>query len=781
MAVSTLLVAGLSGLVAGNYGERYLLRQLTGESEKAIATLAVSVLEPVISEDISILKSIVTEMVRLDQNLYSIEIYNERGEILVDWHHHEKLSTEQLLHFSRDISFEGEQFGSIGVAISTSEINRIIGEAMSQVWVATVIPLCLLTGIILLFINRLVLTPLNNIRDRILALTSGDLETRIEIKTARELEILALTVNRLGAALRVEKAQQGELEKAQAALFEAKELAEVTLHSIGDAVITTDRAGLVRSLNPVAEKMTGWKNQRAVGVSVDKVFHIVDRDSRQPTDSPIHDCLMTDKTVELSGDTCLISLNGDESIIKDSAAPIRSCSGEILGAVLVFHDITHASKLTDRLTYEARHDPLTSLANRNAFEDHLLELLEEAMIHMSEHVLLYLDLDQFKIVNDTCGHIAGDALLMQLSSLMREQVRSNDMLARLGGDEFGALLTNCPLKKGAHIAEKIRKTIEDFRFCWQDHCFNVGVSIGVIPLTMESRDVKSVLTAADHACYRAKDNGRNQVVTYTPDDDELAKRTGETWWASRIQQALDENKFTLYHQPIVSIDRPNETGLHYEILIRMLDDDRLIPPGAFFPAAERYGMMPQIDQWVMRTYFEWIKKNPLQLEQLQLCAINLSGEFLSQKWALEFVSAEIEKSGMPPGKICFELTETVAVANMTNAVLFMAGLKKKGCLFALDDFGTGMSSFGYLRNLPVDFIKIDGSFVKDIQSDPVDLAMVRSINTIAHEMGKKTVAEYVENDEILQLLREIDVDYAQGYGISKPMPLFSDPLLMMSD
>ncbi|MDO9104490.1 MAG: EAL domain-containing protein [Methylovulum sp.] len=440
--------------------------------------------------------------------------------------------------------------------------------------------------------------------------------------------------------------------------------------------------------------------------------------------------------------------------------------------LLVCEDVTEAHNLTEQIAYQASHDALTGLANRAEFDKAVTQALSQAHVDNSEHALCYLDLDQFKVVNDTCGHIAGDELLRQLGDVLKKQLRRHDFIARLGGDEFGVLMYDCLLNEAQLACEQIRDVIRDFHFAWEDRSFTIGVSIGVSSINNTSSNAVNLLKEADAACYAAKDKGRNRVHVYRPDDKELAMRHGEMQWVTKIQHGLEHDRFCLYGQPIVPINDQLDEGLHFEVLVRYRDENGgIIPPGAFLPAAERYNLASAMDRWVIRHLFEWIAQKPGFLNQLSLCSINLSGLSLTDETMLAFIFEQFNIWGIPTHKICFEITETAAITNLSHATTFIHCLREKHCLFSLDDFGSGLSSFAYLKNLPVDFLKIDGLFVKDILDDKVDLAMVKSINEVGHIMGKKTIAEFVENQQIFELLAELGVDYAQGYGISQPVPL----------
>ena len=551
-----------------------------------------------------------------------------------------------------------------------------------------------------------------------------------------------------------------------------KELAEVTLHSIGDAVITTDAQARVEYLNPIAETLTGWSVKAAKGRPLAEVFRIINGVTREPQVNPAEKCLKENRIVGLENNTVLICRDGSERVIEDSAAPVRDREEKVVGAVMVFYDVTLMRNSTHLLSYHATHDALTGLVNRREIERDLTRLVENAKLEGKEHVLGYLDLDQFKVVNDTCGHIAGDKLLRQLAFHLKGRVRDTDTLARLGGDEFGVLLDSCPLEAAHRLAEGLLRAINDFRFVWEGETFEIGASIGMVRITPQSGSPAELLAQADSACYAAKEKGRNRFQLYEPGDVEFLRRQDEMHWVARIRHALEENRFTLYCQPIQPL-RDGADPRHYcEMLIRMVDESgNLVPPMAFIPAAERYGLMPAIDRWVIRkalsTFFSGRKDSGRNV----LCFINLSGASLADTGMLEFIRKEIRAHGVAPERICFEITETAAVANLDAAIAFIKALKETGCRFALDDFGSGMSSFAYLKNLPVDYLKISGAFVLNVAHNPTDRAMVDAINHVGHVMGILTVAESVESDQILEPLKAMGVDFAQGYGIARPAPM----------
>ena len=548
-----------------------------------------------------------------------------------------------------------------------------------------------------------------------------------------------------------------------------RDLAQVTLASIGDGVITTDEAGLIQYLNPVAERLTGWPAHQARGQPVTTVYRLLDEGSGEPLPNPVRQVLQGKTPAPRREHALLQRRDGERIPVLDTAAPIRSRDGFLLGAVLVFHDVTVTLNLARELSHQATHDALTGVPNRREFERRLTELLSRP--DQARHVLCYLDLDQFKVVNDTCGHVAGDELLRQVTQLIRSLLRSADTLARLGGDEFGLILQGCDAEHALPVVQRIREAIADFRFAWGERSFAIGVSIGMVPIGPLEREPGPLLAAADAACYAAKEAGRNRIHVYEPDDRQLLERQGQMQWVARLQAALDEDRLRLYAQPIVPLHGGDDAP-HVEILVRLEEDGKLIQPGAFLPAAERYGLMPRIDQWVVRNTLAWLSDRLRQHGRLEgLFAINLSGASLSDERFRQDLQALLQTMQLPPGTVCFEITETAAMASLSTVAHFIGEVKRLGCLFALDDFGSGLSSFAYLKNLPVDFLKIDGSFVKDIDSDPIDLAMVQAINAIGHVMGLRTVAEYVSSEAILQRVRELGVDFAQGYHVGLPQPL----------
>ena len=556
-----------------------------------------------------------------------------------------------------------------------------------------------------------------------------------------------------------------EHRRAEEALFRVQERAGVTLASIADGVIRTDARGRIDYMNPVAEELTGHRLRDVAGRPFASIYQVVDEPNRTTRRDPIADCLQTGRVVILSGPSVLVSSDGREHAIRDSAAPIRSPDGELEGAVLVFQDVSQLRALEREMSYLARHDPLTGLINRREFENQLETVLASAR-RGRDHALCYLDLDEFKIVNDTCGHVAGDELLKQLTSILSTQVRDVDTLARLGGDEMGVILRDCPVHAALEVAEKLRATVRRYRFTWEGRAFEIGVSIGVVPLTAESGSLSRVLSAADAACYVAKEEGRNRVHLYVPDDEAVAARYGEMQWVQRIGQAFEEDRFRLYHQPIVPLasDEPEMS----EILLRMLDPEGTpYPTPSFISAAERYHLMTDIDRWVVRRAMATVSR----WGDRRVFTINLSGQSLGAPDFLPFVLEEMARRDVDPRRICFEITETATISHLGRARELIEALRGRGCRFVLDDFGTGLASFAYLKSLPVDFLKIDGEFVRQMAAEPLQRALVESIQQIGSLLGLVTIAEWVESPEAAEMLREMGVAFGQGFALGRPEPL----------
>ncbi|NOQ87453.1 MAG: EAL domain-containing protein, partial [Gammaproteobacteria bacterium] len=550
-----------------------------------------------------------------------------------------------------------------------------------------------------------------------------------------------------------------------------RERAEVTLHSIGDAVITTNVNGEIEYMNHVAESLTAWSLKDAKNKAVQEVFRIEDLDTGEPIHDVVKSCLYDGITINKSI-LSLVSKNSNKKDIESSISPILNTSGCAEGVVIVFHDETQRRQLENTIKHQAAHDPLTDLLNRDAFDAELSDYVFDAKNNNKHHVLCYLDLDRFKLINDTAGHSAGDQCLIQVTSLIQSCIRGDDVLSRLGGDEFALILKNCTLEGALKITRKITDIISGMNFNWDGCDYNIGVSIGINPLSNNSQDAADAIRKADLACYTAKDQGKGQIYVYEEEDSELIRRQEETYWATQLTEAINNNRLQLYAQPIVALKNECLQKRHVEILVRLLDENnQLITPGAFIPAAERYNLMHLIDRKIIFETFSFIHKYSDKDENITQYSINLSGNTIDDKDIVEYIIDTADKFEVDKRLICFEITETSAIKNLHRTKNLIKDLKAHGFKFALDDFGSGLSSFQYLKNLHVDFLKIDGSFVSDMINNNIDHAMVAAINEVGHIMGIKTIAEFVENEQIIKKLRDINVDYGQGYGIEQPKPI----------
>jgi diguanylate cyclase (GGDEF)-like protein/PAS domain S-box-containing protein len=553
-------------------------------------------------------------------------------------------------------------------------------------------------------------------------------------------------------------------------LEEQHELLQVTLESIGDAVITTDANGNTQWMNPVAQRLTGWTKEEAKGRPLGHVFYIINEDTRLKTENPVNTCLAQGKTVGLANHTVLISRTGEEYGIEDSAAPIRDKNGDLLGVVLVFHDVTEQRRLSGEVSYRASHDTLTGLVNRSEFELRLNRLLNSCHADLSSHAMMSIDLDQFKIINDTCGHSVGDEALIQVSKIFSDVFRSRDTLARLGGDEFGVILDNCTDKQALRVAQEICDRMEEYRFVHGEHRFRIGASIGLVAVDNRWPTSASLMQAADNSCYAAKEAGRNRVHIYSDSDHAIRTRHGEMQWTTRIEKALDENRFVLFAQKLNALQEKKE-GVHAEVLLRMLDEDgSIIYPNAFFPAAERFHLASRIDRWVVQHVIEWLDIQPQESRQtIEFLCINLSGQSIGDRAFHNYFCELLQPLDLSTRKkLCIEITETVAITNIADASLFIERLKSLGVSIALDDFGSGASSFGYLKNLDVDVLKIDGQFIQDLLTDPLDEVAVRCFVDVAKVVGLKTVAEFVDRPDVLEKVKSLGINYAQGFFLHKP-------------
>ena len=699
-------------------------------------------------------------------------------------------SASSGLEVVTDIVHKGQTVGHLTVAASMREVRDRIKRDIELVAVMTAIAI----GAALLLATRL----LRGIYQPIMSLSaiarrvqeSRDYSARAPVIATDELGQLCADFNAMLTEIenrdrelesQVEQrtdelkrrnqelsAQVAERAVTEKALLASEQRFKSAFDSAAIGMIIVNEARQVQHANQAFADMLGYTPDAVVGMALRDLSHLEDRETglyqyHELVAGQIDRYQVEKRYMHRDGHPIWVLCH--ISAVRDAGSSYQYALGQI-------QDITEAHQLSTELSYQVTHDALTGLVNRREFEARIEYALDGTWRNGKEHAVCYLDLDQFKVINDTCGHVAGDELLRQVANVLRTKVRASDTIARLGGDEFGLLMENCPLAQSQRVAESFRAAIEDFQFVWDDKRFRVGVSIGLVPINGDSASVTEVLQQADTACYAAKDLGRNRVHIYLRDDEELNKRHGEMQWVTKIQEALETDQFRLYVQPIVPVIGDRSQYEHYEVLIRMIDESGAdVPPGAFLPAAERYNLAAQVDRWVVSHLLEWAVQNPQEFARFDMCSINLSGLTLADESFLGYVIDLLRAARVPSSKICFEITETAVISNLSQASRFISTLKALGCLFALDDFGSGLSSFAYLKNLPVDYLKIDGMFVRDVHTDPLDRALVRSINDVGKVMGKKTIAEFVENDDVLRVLAEVGVDYAQGYGVGKPFPL----------
>jgi diguanylate cyclase (GGDEF)-like protein/PAS domain S-box-containing protein len=547
---------------------------------------------------------------------------------------------------------------------------------------------------------------------------------------------------------------------------------QLALNSLAEAIIATDDRGRITYMNPAAERLTGSEVVQATGKLLEEIVSLVDEADRRLLSDPVHQALTSGVPVSLGRRALLLSRsNASERSIELSASPVRNDAKEVVGAALLLHDVTELRGLARQMSYQATHDALTGLVNRREFERRLEEAIESGHRGDSQHVLCYLDLDRFKLVNDTSGHLAGDSMLREVAKLLRDAVRDSDTVARLGGDEFGTLLVGCPLEKARQIADDVCRSVGDYRFVWKDRIFNIGVSIGLVEISRESGTLEELIAAADTACYVAKKQGTGRVAVYSARDEALARHSGEIQWLQRLQGALKENRFQLYHQIIVPA-HGNDGGPAMEVLIRLRDENgQELPPSEFMRAAERYRLMGLVDRWVVQTTLAALGRGAIAVQPDRSVAINISGQTLADLQFLEFVVECLDSTGVSPAQICFEITESAVVANLDQARRFVGVLHGMGCQFALDDFGSGVGSFSNLKTLPLDYLKIDGSFIRNLARDTVNQAMVTAMIKLARTLNFKVIAEQVEDTAAVEAARRMGVDYLQGYAIGRPQPL----------
>jgi diguanylate cyclase (GGDEF)-like protein/PAS domain S-box-containing protein len=553
-------------------------------------------------------------------------------------------------------------------------------------------------------------------------------------------------------------------------LSRSKRQAQYSLESISEGVITTDNDGRIHYMKLAAETLIGTNRDDASGHRLGELFTLVEDADRRPLGDPVERCLAMRRRVNMGRRAVLVTVDGEhEYSVELTASPVRGPSNSISGAVVVIHDVSELRGLTRKMSYQATHDPLTGLVNRGEFERRLDEAMDTAHSEEAVHMLFYMDLDRFKAVNDSCGHMAGDNMLREVAALIRDQVRESDFVGRLGGDEFGALLIGCPIDKARQIANDICTAVADYRFVWKDKIFNIGVSIGLVEISHASGTLQDVMSAADSACYMAKQSGRGQVHVYSARDEAVARERGDIQWLRHLTTALHEDSFELAVQPIIAMRGRAESGPAVEVLIR-LDDGlgRATGSAEFLRPAERYQMMPQIDRWVINAALAAISGGEIKLPAHRSCAINLSGQTLGDESFLGFVVDALDRSGVVPAAICFEVTEAAILSNVQHAQRFIEVLHGIGCEFSLDDFGSGLGSFSSLKHLPVDYLKIDGTYTRNLQTDLVNQEMVNAMIKLARTMEFRVVAEQVEHQEDFDWLREVGVDFVQGHFVEAP-------------
>ena len=547
---------------------------------------------------------------------------------------------------------------------------------------------------------------------------------------------------------------------------------QLALDSLGEGLLTTDAHGLIDYLNPSAEALTGMRREDAIGQAFGAMFGFVDEHDRRALADPVQQCLTTGSRVNLGRRSILISrATGSELGIESTASPIRGPEGDLSGVAVMLHDVSELRGLTQQMSYQASHDALTGLVNRREFERRVTEALEIARAGRQGHVMCYLDLDRFKAVNDTSGHLAGDNMLREVAALIREAVRDSDTVARLGGDEFGVLLVGCPLDKARQIADDILRAIGEYRFVWKDRIFSVGVSIGLVELTGESNSLEEIMSAADSACYVAKKQTDSHIHVYSSHDEAVARSRGEIHWLQRLQAALRDGFFELYIQPIEPTRPGSSNGPAMEVFVRLHDEGQAVSPAEFFPAAERYRLMSMIDRWVLSSALAALTAGAIRLPPGRSLSINISGQTLADPTFLEFVVDELDRSGVQPSQICFEVSETTVIGNLEQARRFIDVLHGMGCRFALDDFGTDLGGFSNLKQLPMDYLKIDGSFMRDLGRDTVNQAMVSAVVGMARTLNFRLVAEQIEDVAALEAARAMGIDFVQGHAIGRPRPL----------
>ena len=620
------------------------------------------------------------------------------------------------------------------------------------------------------------------VRDHLRRILSGDpglkhleIELRPHGEQSARIELSAVKIDYQGgpALLLTLVEMSPRASTVPGALGRTRPTAWETLDSLGEGIMTTDVNGRIDYINHAAEQLTGVTAVDALGKTITDIVSLVDEGDRRSLGDPVRLCLTTQSKVTVGRRGVMLARGGNaERSVELTVTPLKGPKGDIVGTVVVLRDVSELRGLTRQMSYQASHDGLTGLVNRREFERRLEEALEQAHTATHRHVLCYLDLDRFKVVNDSCGHMAGDGMLREVAALIKETVRDSDTVGRLGGDEFGLLLTGCPLEKARQIADDVVRKVGDYRFVWKDKIFNIGVSVGLIEISRESGAADELMSAADSACYVAKKQG-NHVHVYSARDEAMARSRGEIQWLQRLQSALKENRFELMAQPIVATSSKPGHGPALEVLLRLQDDTVPggISPVEFLRAAERYRLMSEVDRWVVQTALTALGRGGIRLPEQRSLAINLSGQTIGDPQFLEFVVDTLDRTGVSPHQLTFEVTENSVITNIEHAQRFIGVLHGMGCHFALDDFGRGLSSFGNLKNLSLDYLKIDGSFIRNLGVDSVNQAMVAAMIKLARTLKFQVVAEQVEDSGALEAAREMGVDFVQGFHLGRPQPL----------
>ncbi|MDZ7804440.1 EAL domain-containing protein [Thiohalophilus sp.] len=727
----------------------------------------------------TLLKSFIENNEILEVQIYDSQnniIHQKRGDIIKESDKKTGIQVETDIHRSTEnindyIDTETSpesKIGTLRVDVSTRALEKEKQNIIIEGIVITLLLLTITIIVTLIYLKRIT-NPFINMLKGIDTIRDGNIGHQLESSPITELDALARHINDMSTSLK--QARDELIEKSENELYVEKSKALVTLESIGEGVITTDTNGNITYMNPAAEILTGSRFSNISGKSLHKVFRVRKPESESIENYPVDRVITSKENLHHDPHLTLIKPDHSELVIKDTASPILDRAGDVIGMALVFHDFSSVKHMSDKLAYQASHDDLTELYNRREFENQLHDALEDARQRDTEHCLCYLDLDQFKIINDTCGHLAGDILLKQISQQIKNRIRRHDLLARLGGDEFGIIFYDTDIKEAEVLANEVKNSVADFRYIWHDTSFDIGVSIGLVPINAAVNNHSELLMRADSACYIAKDNGRNCIHAYAPSDRDFIRRCDELLWYNRITDALDADQFELFCQKIQPVSENCTQQAHYEILLRMIEGDNIIMPREFIPASERYLLMPKIDRWVIDTFLSTFEKQAIRNFGDNTYNINLSGQSLCNTEFIDYLIQRLQSHYINPSALTFEITETAAISNLDKALHFIHVMKEMGCKFALDDFGTGVSSFQYLHDLPVDYLKIDGKFVRNIDNNRINHSIVDAIIKIGHEQGLEIIAEYVENEQIREKLSRCDIDYIQGFAVGKPFPL----------